>query len=91
MITEQFGGIKKRAVLKKLRLVDSSYSIWDSSEWYEDYDIIQLYFREVKTGNKYIIIMGGDVCGDWEIGLFHIMTYYIFTMKNCRHVREVLN
>ena len=37
------------------------------------------------------MLMGGDVCGDWEIEFFHSMKGYALTMNNCRKVPEVSN
>ena len=52
---------------------ESSYSIWDLAECYEEYLSIQLDWREVKVGKDDIILMGGDIRGDWEIEFFHSM------------------
>ena len=43
---------------------ESSYSIWDSIEWDEQYAAHQLYWRKVNTGKDYIMLMGGDICGN---------------------------
>ena len=47
--------------------------------------------REVKIGKDDIIMMGGDVCGDWKIDFFHSMACYALIMKNCGKVREGSN
>ena len=44
--------------------------------------------REVKTGKDDIILMGGDVRGDWRIEFLHSMACYVLTMNNCVKVRE---
>ena len=59
-----------RAVLNNSRLGvgrtdESSYRIWDLAEWDEEYRVLQLDWRKVKTGKDDIMLMGGDVCGDW--------------------------
>ena len=71
-IYEQYNseGYFKRAVLNISRLAvgrtaKASYSIWDSAKWDKEYVVIQLDWREVKTGKDDIMLMGGDVCGDW--------------------------
>ena len=46
------------------RTDEASYSIWDSAEWDKEYGVIQLGWREVKTGKDDIIFMSDDVCGD---------------------------
>ena len=46
---------------------ESSYNIWDSEKWYEEYGSLQLYWREVKVGKYYIILMCGNVHGDSKI------------------------
>ena len=60
----------KRAILINSRLEVGrtgvySYRIWDSKEWDEDYGVIQLEQREVKKGKDDIILVSGDVHGDW--------------------------
>ena len=45
----------------------SSYSIWDLTEWDEEYAAQQLERRKVNTGKDDIMLMGGDICGDWKI------------------------
>ena len=42
-------------------------------------------------GKDGIIMMSGDVCGDWKIYFFHSMEWYALTMKNCGKVREGSN
>ena len=64
-----------REVLNNSRLVvgrtaEASYRIWDSAEWKEDYGVLQLYWREVNKGKYDIMLMGGDVRGDWKIYVF---------------------
>ena len=73
------------------RTDEASYSIWDSEEWYERYGVLQLDWREVKTGKDDIMLMGGDVRGDWEIYYLHSMACYILTMNNCGKLQEVSN
>ena len=34
------------------------------------------------------MLMGVDVCGDWEIDFFHSMECYVLTMNNCVKVRK---
>ena len=46
---------------------------------------------EVKIRKDDIIIMGGDVYGDWKIYYFHIMACYALTMNNCGKVWEGYN
>ena len=45
----------------------------------------------MNTGNDNIILMGGDVCGDWEINFFHSTVCYVLTMNNCGNLREGSN
>ena len=45
----------------------------------------------MNTGKDDIILMGGDVCGDWEIDFLHIMACYVLIMNNCGKLREVPN
>ena len=44
--------------------------------------------RIVKYG---IMLMGGNVCGDWKVDFFHSMAYYALTMNNCGKVQEGSN
>ena len=85
---ENSEGYFKRAVLNNSRLpvgrnAKTSYSIWDLAEWDEEYGALQLDWREAKTGKYDIMLMGGDVRGDWVIDFFQIMTCYFFKMNNC--------
>ena len=45
----------------------------------------------MKTGKYDIMLMGGDVHGNWEIDFFHIMACYIATMNSCGKPREGSN
>ena len=69
----------------------SSYIIWGSSEWDEEYGALQLDWIEVKTVKDDIMLMVGDVYGDWEIVFFHIMACYVLTMNNFGKVWEGSN
>ena len=62
----------KRSVLNNSRLAvglttKDLYIIWDSVEWDEQYGVVQLDWRELKTGKDDIMLMGGDFRGDWEM------------------------
>ena len=86
----------KSAVLNISRLAEgstdeSSCSIWDSTEQDKDYGDLHLDCIEVKIGKEDIIMMGGDVCGDWKLDFFHIMVCYAFKMNNCVNIREGSN
>ena len=45
----------------------------------------------MKTGKEDIMLMGGDVHGDWEIDFFHRMACYVLKMDNCGKLREGSN
>ena len=71
-IYEQYNseGYVKRAVLNNSRLAvgrtaESSYIIWYSEEWGEEYGFLQLDCGEEKTGKDDIMLICGDVRGDW--------------------------
>ena len=42
----------------------------------------------MKTGKYYIMLMGVDVCGDWEIDFLHRMVCYVLKMNNSGKLRE---
>ena len=69
------------------RTDEASYIIWDSEEWDDKYGVLQLDWIEVKTGKDDIMLMDGDVRGDWEIDFFHSMACYVLTMNNCGYLR----
>ena len=50
-----------------------------------------MYWVEVETGKDYIMLMGGDVRGNWGIYFLHIMACYLLTMKSCIKVCEDYN
>ena len=52
---------------------ESYYSIWDAEEWDECYGVLQLDCVEVNIVKDGIMLVGGYICGDWEIYLFHTM------------------
>ena len=70
---------------------DASYRIWDLEEWDEKYRVIHLNWRKFKTGKDDIMLMDGDVHGDWGIDFFRIMTGYVLTTNNCGKLREGSN
>ena len=45
----------------------------------------------MNTGKDNIILMGGDVCGYWQIDFFRSMACYSLTMNNCGKLREGSN
>ena len=57
----------------------------------EEYGVLQLDLREIKTGKDDIILMGGDVGVDWEIDILHRTEWYVLTMKNSVKLREGSN
>ena len=63
-------GYFKRLVLCNLRLEVGRtnkypYIIWDSKEWCKEYGVLHLGWREVNTWKDDIMLMDGDVCGNW--------------------------
>ena len=73
------------------RTAEYPYIIWESAEWDEEYGVLQLDWREIKTGKDDIMFMGDDARDDWEIDFFHSMACYVLTMHNCGKLWEVSN
>ena len=76
------------------RTVEASCSIWDLAEWDEEYGVIQLYWRQLKTGKDDIMLMGGDVRGDWRFfPVSRHATYWQWTAVEsyCKALMRVLS